>query len=342
MQYQQTPQSLDQLYNLPVAMAPQGMNLMDQMQNADQMTQQDQARQLSFDTANDPLKLQGKDLENQTLAAQLPGHAASSSIRQRQNTIEGATTDAHIQDILGKYSTEAMGRHVQDASQAGERLSQMGAEAFSNPMGAAQRVKAELSKMGLDKMWNPAWETSDPGLLARQLTDYGDDMQKTSSKFKQAMEIQQAKNAAVAGTNETRENVARINAEQRANTAASLMATKKAIANIPKSLNDYASKMAQLADEETDPSLKTRYKAEAESAANRANALASAGAATTTAQKLDLNKILGPGSTWGDPPNNMPSMTGAQVPTDLPQGTQANGDGTFTLPDGRKVRPKAK
>lgn len=228
MQYQQTPQGLETLYNLPTAAQPQGLALLSQQQDADALTTQDNQRQYAYNSAHDPLLLAGKNLENQTLAAQLGGHQASSEMKQRENSNQRTLNDEHVKDMLGTYHSKELTRHAQDAQQMGERLSQMAEESFSNPVGASERVKAELHKMGMGRMWNPAWETSNPGLFAKQLGDYGADLQMSSSKVRQALELADAKANAALG-------VANINAGGKVDAAQIMADARRAAAAMHKS-----------------------------------------------------------------------------------------------------------
>lgn len=350
MQYQQTPQQLSDMFSSNVAngggsiaSTPAMMGLWAQQQQADNMTQQDQSRQLSFDTANDPLKLQASGLANQTAEAHLPGIQAQSGMLQRQNTNEAATNDAKIADILGKYKSADVSRHVEDTASFGTRLSQMGEEAFSNPVGAAARVKAELTSMGHGDLWNSDWENSSPGLLARQLGDMGTDIQNTSAKFKNALAMTESKNTAAIQGRQIAAGASEYAADRRLEAVQALMKTKTAIANIPRSLQDYAAKMQQIADAETDPERKSLYAQEAKKATDRANALASASATTTISPKPDLN-YLGVKTVGAGTPT--PAFNGAQEPdafdapiqtsappAGFPAGAVQNPDGSVTYKD---------
>lgn len=339
MQYQQTPQGLETLYNnLPVSATPQAMSLLGQQQDADQLTAQDNQRQFKYDTANDPLKLRGNSLDNDIKAAQLPGHVAMSNMHVRTDANQALTNDAAIKDMMGKYSSAELGRHATDAETLGQRLSQMGEEAFSNPLGASARVKAELEKLGHGDMWNPDWETSHPGLLARQLGDYGNDIMNSSAKLRNALEVGRLKNEGLQGVATTRaqaqEEVARINSQQRASTAQALFAMKGHLAKIPKGLEDYAAKMRELARQaqaDGNDAESKKYLAEAVSAEKAKENINNGPARVNVAPKPNLNALgletVGPNAQ----PNRTPGMAGAQgqVPG-WPEGAVANPDGSVT------------
>lgn len=304
MPYQQTPQGLAQMFGADVsngggsiASTPAMMGLWAQQQQADNMTQQDQARQLSFDTANDPLKLAHQGLVNDTMGAQLPGIQAQSSMQQRTNSNQAATNDQAINDIIGKYKSSDIARHVQDTENLGTSLSQMGQEAFSNPVGAAQRVKAQLTSMGHGDLWNPAWETSDPGLLARQLQDYGTDIQSTSAKFREASALQESKNQAAIAARQVTAQATVEAAQTRANAALGVAQTtassRLSIAEKKKSLENQISELETLAAREPDPQAKAVYQARMADVARIKDTIQAAGATATVGQRIDVGAATG-------------------------------------------------
>jgi hypothetical protein len=318
MQYQQTPQGLETLFNLPVSAAPQALSLLSQQQDADSLTMQNQRRQLDYDRANDPLKLAHSGLANDTLGAQLPGVRARSSMLTRQDKNESLMNDDMIKDMMGKFKSDEIKRHAEDANNMGTRLSQMAEEVFSNPMGGALRVRGELEKMGLGDMWNPAWETSDPGLLARQLGAYGRDLQNTSAKFRQQLEL-----AGVGA--EAKVDVAEIQAAARK--AAAEASAKGRATTRPRpaeTMSQYEARLraeAAAGDEHAAAAL--------ELLENHKRLKASASAQVSSGDKPNLPAM-------GIPTNN--SVKGAK--TDGPgEGWTDNGDNTWTK-DGVTIRRK--
>lgn len=319
MQYQQTPQGLQDLYSVNPAAVPQALNLLSQQQNADQITQADQQRQYNYDVAADPFRLQKMDLENQTTQAELPWHQAKASILQRENNNQAATNDAKLRDIFSKYKSDEIARHVADAENAGTRLSQMAEEAFSNPVGAAPRVKQELQDMGLGHLWNPDWETSHPGLLARQLGDYGRDLQTTSAKFRNMMEAQGLKNEVGMANAQAKIQAAEISARQRQSVAEMLMQTKKYLGAIPHGLTDYAGKMRALsfqAMQEGRTEEAQKYELEARKAEMAQTDINDASARTNSGRMANLNAFgivtNGPNGGPVPPATPTPPMVGAQ------------------------------
>ncbi len=212
MQYQQTPQGLETLYNLPTAAQPQGLALLSQQQDADALTAQDNQRQFAYDTANDPMKLRKSGLESDTLAAQLPGHVALSNMHVRKDANEGVVNDAAIKDILGKYKSEDLKRHVADMENLGQVALQHYQGAYMNPFGAAARAKQSFVDAGHGDMWNDDWNDLPVGQLAAKLKDFGSGIQEHTNAFSKAMSVADAKANAALG-------VAGINADARVQAA---------------------------------------------------------------------------------------------------------------------------
>lgn len=197
MNYQQTPQGLSTLFSLPPEAQTSGMGLLTQQQNADQMTQQDQARQLDFDTANDPLKLAHQGLTNQTLEAGLPEVVARSNMAKRKDANEALLNDDQIKDMVGKYKSADLQRHVTDMEGVGQLAQQQYQSIYMNPFGAAQRAKDAFTQAGHADLWNDDWNDLPAGQLAAKLKDFGQGIQQSNSAMSKAlMQAQERADAA--------------------------------------------------------------------------------------------------------------------------------------------------
>lgn len=356
MQYQQTPQGLASMFDSNVAngggsiaAAPSLMGLLTQQQNADQMTQQDQSRQLQYDTANDPLKLAKSSLDNQTLQAELPGHVADSSIRGVAADKAKSLSAADIKDALGQFDTKAIQRHVTDASSAGDLLAQAAQGAIANPLGAKDRVKASLMSNGLGHMWNEDWDDPrvTPGQFALELHQYGTGLQDVSAKFHQQMQLADQKGELAI---ERQREISRSNQLRdmmKLEGVRATLATKERLGNIPKNWDDYGAKMLQHAKDATTEDERAALTAEAEKAFQVSKQLKSAAAGTAAGVKPALNAVGIPENQDVNPgPPSPLAAPGKVSPSDaahlakLPAGSKANGDGTFMLPDGTRIRPK--
>lgn len=319
MQYQQTPQGLAQIFSdqVPVSAQPAMMGLLGTQQAADTMTQQDQARQLGFDQANDPLKLAHSGLENQTLEGALGGVQARSRMDVRKDSNESATNDQFLSDLKGKYSSAELKRHADDFENIGQTLSQLGATVNQmDPASAHARVKSELTAMGHPDLYDAAMANTDPGALGTKLTDMGGSIVGQAAKYKNAMALAEAKVAGAQQVALTRadaqRDVATTAAEQRKATALALMETKKYVAQVPKGLEMYAAQMLKLADAEPDPKLAAAYRKEAEEAASGKAQINAAGAGVTAGIKPNLPALgIGDNNGAGIPKPGV-SMTGAQ------------------------------
>lgn len=313
MQYQQTPQGLASMFNADVsngggsiASTPSMMQMLGNQQYADQMTQQDQARQLSYDTANDPLKLQRSSLDNQTLQAHLPGIQADSAIKQRTNSNAAATNDQLLQSMRDKFTNEEINSHVENAASAGTLMSQLAVDARNNPLGAKDRVRQALIANGHGDAWNSDWSGADvaPGQFAKELDDYGRQMQETSSALRSKMQVQDLKNTGLLSVAQEKTKAEQEKSASREKIAKGLFENRLAVAQTKESEQSYGVELTKLAQQETDPVKANEYLARANEALINASRLASASAGVVTAPKADINKI----GIKSNPPAPMPTV----------------------------------
>lgn len=185
MPLQLSPQNLQGLVDLPVGMYPQQQEFLANASQNDSNMLQEQGLKNLFEAQANPLRVRGLDLQNQTAEAGLPGIVANSSIAQRNNKIASLLEDQHINDLKSKYSSEELARHVKDGEAVGQMALQGAEQVWANPLGGKEQVKAQLSKYG---MWNPAWDSLPPDRLAMELSNLGQGIQATNSKFTQALQ----------------------------------------------------------------------------------------------------------------------------------------------------------
>jgi hypothetical protein len=295
MQYQETPQGLAQLYSpdMPVSGAGQAMDLLTTQQNADRMTAQDQQRELDYNTAADPLRLNSLDLANQTSVARLPGIQAESSMQQRKNSNEGITNDATIKDIMGKYSSAELARHVTDTENVGSQLSQLGALTDQmDPATAHARVKQELEAMGHGDLYDSAFANTDPGALGTKLRDMGGAITSEATKYKNAMALAEAKSQAalgVAGINAgAKTDVANIGAGSKERIAAAQGVVKEHVAQLKQQLENQIVTLTNQAASEPDPAKKAALLQQAQKATAIKGWLLSQAAAEAGGKAVDV------------------------------------------------------
>lgn len=325
MNYQQTPQGLAQMFNSDVsngggsiAATPFQMALQGQQQNADQMTQQDQARQLSFDTANDPLKLARSGLDNDTLSAELPGRVAASSTATRNNANADILNDQTVKDAFSKLSSDQINNHVKDIENLGQIALQQAQGANFNPMGAMQRAHQAFIDAGHGDMWNPDWdaanENGNVGDFALKLKEFGTGIQDQAAKLRQNMQIQGAKNEGMYGKAGIQgQNALDLEALKQEGRVA-LSQLKVSLRPTPQeTMSQWEARMRSKPDDPSAQAALQRWEVQKEG-------IAAAGA---NVQDAFRRQVIG---------TPKPAVQ-------VPAGFKDNGDGTYTTPSGAIVKP---
>lgn len=177
------PQNLESIFSQNPSYWDQAQGLIDQSNQGVALTQQGQGLDNMYKQQSMPARLSALDLANQTSTAQLPGIQATSDLTVRKNSNQAATNDAELKDTLGKLSQADRERHIQDVNDAGDIFRQNAGQVLNNPIGAAQRVKAELVAAGHGDMWNPAWDSFPPEGLAAVLKNQGDNIGQSTQKM---------------------------------------------------------------------------------------------------------------------------------------------------------------
>jgi len=283
MPLQLSPQNLQQLVDLPVGMYPQQQEFLANASQNDSNMLQEQGLKNLFEAQANPLRVRGLDLQNQTAEAGLPGIVANSGIAQRKNQIESLLQDQHIKDLMGKYKTEELSRHVKDGEAIGQMALQGAEHVWSNPLGGKEMVKAQMSKLG---MWNPAWDALPPDRLAMELSNFGQGIQATNAKMTQALQTTEMKTSAT-------ERIAQANIDQRDRAAQLRISSAQALAKekAPATVQGYekqSAKWRELELGETDPELKAKFKHAADLYAEEALKLKAAAAQVSSGDKPNL------------------------------------------------------
>jgi len=257
-----------------------------------------------------PMLLRRADLGNQTAEAHLPGIVAESGMASRKNKLQGMLEPQMLEDMKGKFSSDALKRHVEDIDHLGSILMAEGQNAFSNPVGAAQRVRKSLEDAGHGDMWNPAWDQSDPGLLAKQLIDYGRDLQDVSPQLRKALALQEMKGETAVQVQGMKTEALNRATQARSEIAKALIAQKREATATPKGLADWVSKMMKLEREETDPAAKQALQVEIDKVMDQVRSIPAVAAGIGAGVKPDLNTM----GLETVKPAPIPRMAGAQPP----------------------------
>jgi hypothetical protein len=318
MPLQLTPQNLQQVMDVPVGLYPESRQFLSNASQNDSNMLQEQNLSNMFSAQANPLRVRGLELGNQTAEAGLPGVVAQSSMARRRDQTEALLQDSHIKDLMSKYSSDELARHVKDGEAVGQIALQGAEHVWSNPLGGKEMVKAQMSKMG---MWNPAWDNLSPQRLAMELSNFGQGIQATNAKMATALQQTEMK------TNTARD-IAELAAQTRLNIEAvknQLQKEKQAAVktNDPKTLEQGFTINLQRAQQAQSPEEKQMYlEAAAEfqqqyEAALRLRATAASGAKVDVPAVADLPRVQVPGL----PPVGTPKAPQPKPGDKLPDGS---------------------
>jgi len=304
MPLQLNPTNLAGLVDLPVGMRPQQEEFLANASRNDSLALQQQGLANLFQQQADPLRLRQLELGNQTTEAGLPGIMANGQIAQRKNKIESMFEDKQIQDMMGKYKSEELSRHVKDMEGVGQLALQGAEQVWSNPIAGRAMVKQKLEKAGV---WNPKWDSLPPDRLAMELSNFGQGIQATGAKFTQAMELQSMKSA-------TAENVARIAADtrMRVEQLKGQLAQEKVAATAtkdPKTLEQGIAVNMARAQAATDPDIKQAFLEAAMEYQAQYQAAIKLKATAPQGSKLNVPEMIDQPAV---PVQNMPPIGGAK------------------------------
>lgn len=304
------PQNLEDILAVNPALyqQAQGMVGLSNQQNQEKLRQLQ--LQNMFDQQNNPLRLQHQQGLNDQNAAQLPGLQAQSQSAQYKAQREGATQGDAISAARAKFMKEASDADIEMLGNRAQKL------AYSeDPQERAHGIK----------MLNMSKEMIKERELQKMRGDNA--LALEGSRSKSARELEQMridagkyvkKGSGAAGTIEEQLKSGKLSFEK----AAVLL-----------------SGAASVAEMDGDDETAQKYRAMADDYNRKHIASKQAGVQAGGELKPDLG-ALGIKPNAVKPVEGFSSVKKADLLGKLPQGSKDNGNGTFTLPDGRVVRPK--
>jgi hypothetical protein len=296
MQYQQTPQTLADIWKGPVGAFIPSMNLFDQQGQRDQITQADQTRQLDYNYNADPMRLQSLALGNQTTEAQLPGIAAQSSMQQRKDRMGADTYDQEVKKLMSQYKAEEMAGWVKEMQGLAEFAGVHGNAAVASPFGAQARAREAFDKAGHGKFWNPEWDKMDVKAFSGTLKKFQSDVMESSAGYQKALDSITAKTESAEKIAAERNKTELEKERLRGDFKASLAKLKaEAGAGGGKTLEKGATDLFAAARVETDPEKRQMLIVAAQELLQQKAYLNAASAGVTQSGAVDMNNISKPG-----------------------------------------------
>jgi hypothetical protein len=299
-----TPSTLNDIYQMNPGAFGQAQQFMGGgVQQNDADLQASQLKNM-FDQQNDPLRLQHQGLINQQLDAQIPGMSADSSMKVRKNSNEGILNQDVLDQAKRDFISKATDAHLKELYDKGQEM------AYSlDPRIRAQgeAILAMHPDIVKDRMKQQE-ETK------RQLAT-------TSLQGKTAKEIAQMN----------------IDAGKFAKGSKVTLTLDQAIDNAKSAKERYQKLVdaAMQAKQSGNDDAYDNYMVRAE--AVRPQAEAEIQNLTPKAGTPDLGAL---GVTANPSVSIAPKADTKSLLSKLPTGSKDNGDGTFTLPSGKVVRPK--
>jgi hypothetical protein len=209
MPMEYNPRALADVWQLPPGAFLEGQRMLPMMQARDETAYQKSLQDMQFEAEAQPHKLQQYKDASAMSQAQLPGVQAGSRTAVRNDAEHALFTPERIKSAMGKFrkeDVETFGRV------AGEGTLQMAGEVRLNPIGSTMRVRDRFQQLGMQQLWNPAWDNLPPDQLANALEKFGKHIQESvPSLYGKAL---------IADTNNsTKLGVAGINAQARERSA---------------------------------------------------------------------------------------------------------------------------
>lgn len=312
------PSTLGDIYSMNPGAFGQAQDIIQQGQQSANLSQMMNQQTYNQNQVMDPLRATALQAANDTSAANLPGIVASSSMKTRANSNDEKTNDLALQNAIEKLGHEKTQMHVDDLNTAGALFRQHGAMAFANPIGAGDRLKADLAAAGHADMYNPEWDTLDPGARAQAYTDTGNDIGKSTEKMLQLSAGIQAKNDQAVKLEKTKQ-------EGRMEVQTARDATAKQIADGVRSaklaldkpsMQQLAARMsglAQAAQADGDTIGYQKYIGLANEYMDQARSIPQQSAGVSNEKTLDLNKIKD-GDISTVPPRVAPRLGAGAAP----------------------------
>lgn len=335
---QVAPQNLEAIFSQNPGMWGMAQDYMQRANQGNDLSMQHQQLANQYEQQSQPFRLAQLGLQNDTTRAQLPGVGARSSMDVRKNANEETLNPDMLKDVLGKYKSAELKRHVDDLDNVGTMFRQYASQVENGTLPGqkpADGLKARLKAAGLDNLINPEWDNLDAPTLSKTLSTIGDQIGNESTKYRSAIDLHAAKAEAAQGLADKKIAAAK---ELEAQKAASRLALQKAIdaaksatgAKDPKTWEALAASAVQHAAQMGEGPEKDQAVALAQQAQAQAIALKSAGVVAGQAGKIDTPAVA-----------NLPSIQQAAPPTiaipPKPGKVSAPAEGRIKVvaPDGR-------
>lgn len=198
MQFSATPQTLAQLDQVPLYKFGTALNMINDMQSADQQNLADLPSSIAHEQAMRPLREQQLSIGNEQGLAQLPGLRATASMQQRKNQEEDLFTPERHAEFYAKHGAEKMKQFAQQLTDSGTVALNAAALAAKLPIGGTQAAKQMFEEAGV--RWHPEWDRLPTPQLVQRLQDLGQEMTTNGSKS-QSMIAQMDMKAQIAAAN---------------------------------------------------------------------------------------------------------------------------------------------
>ena len=202
MQFNATPQTLAQLDQVPLYKFGTALNMLDNMQSADQQTLADLPNLIAHQQAMRPMQQEQLGIQNQQGLAQLPGMRAQSSIQQRKNQEEDLFTPERHAEFYAKHGAEKMKQFASQLTDSGTVALNAASIAAKLPIGGTNAAKQMFADSGVK--WHPEWDNLPVPQLVERLQDLGQEMSTNGAKSQTMIAQMQMKDEIARKTEEER------------------------------------------------------------------------------------------------------------------------------------------
>jgi hypothetical protein len=159
---------------------------------------------------------------------------------QRRNRLQGGTEDAELQDMLGKYKSEELKRHLEQYKGLGDLAGSQAALARAEPFGAATRGREAFTKAGFGNLWNDEWDKMPVDTLADKWQKMGSDIHSSSASYQKALDAIAEKAASAERIAADRNATELEKQRMKSVTAGEIAKLKSEVGNDPKKLEEAA------------------------------------------------------------------------------------------------------
>lgn len=287
-----------------------GNQQFDTAQQAAQLNNQQGLQDYLFSQQNNPQRLQRADLDNQSLAAQIPGQQATSDLNQdkayiSRNNLQGQAEEARITSSanISENEIKLVVNHAQQMAMSPDPQEQAIGEQL---LGHTKDMIAQRDK-----------QRAEQERMIAQIRESGNQSRLTQD---QAIQAGKYKKGGVGISIEDQIASGKLNYEK----AATLLSGAAFTAEMEGDA-DKAQQYRQMADQYNQKYIAGRQ----------------AGAQAGQVGKVDTGAVTGMPTQQAQPTPGFNPIQAQNLLSKLPPGTKDNGNGTFTLSDGRIVKPKA-